>query len=140
MTARITLDRLEGVCKQQRLKFQEIFPNGFEATSQAECIAVAREHVLAFDWDLAASRLLTGPERKDYISVEASAWEVYDAAKRQARKTYKDAKRKSQEDYENAKRQARKDYENAKRPVMKAYKSVCADAFARAFWAQETKL
>ena len=95
-TARITLDRLAGACNHQRVKFQELFPNGFEATSEAACIAAAREHALAFDWDWAASRFLAGP-----------AWGAY---------------------------------EDAMRPAREAYESVCAGAFARAFWAQETTL
>ena len=151
MIARITLDRLEGACKHQRVMFQEIFPNGFEATSEAECVAAARKHASDFDWDLAASKLLTGPERKDYISGEASAcevyedatrpaWEAYEAAELSAMKTYKDATRSEWGAYEAATRQAWKTYKDAKRSAMKAYKSVCADAFARAFWAQETTL
>ena len=115
-TARITLDRLEGACDDQRVMFQELFPNGFEATSEAECVAAARKHALAFDWWRASEILLTDPAGEAYEAAERSAWEAYKSVKRPAWKAY----------------------EAAKRPAMKAYEAACADAFARAFWAQES--
>ena len=129
MTARITLDRLAGACDDQRVMFQELFPNGFEATSEAECVAAARKHASDFDWCRASEILLADP-----------ALEAYEAAERSALKAYKDATRSEWGAYEAATRQAWKTYKDAKRSAMKAYKSVCADAFARAFWAQETTL
>ena len=139
-TACITLDRLEGACDDQRVMFQELFPNGFEATSEAACIAAARKHASVFDWDWAASRLLADPALEAYKSVKRPAWETYDATRRQAWKTYKNSNRQSREAYEDSMRPARKAYEAVERPALKIYKSVCADAFARAFWAQETTL
>jgi len=118
MIARITLDRLEGACKQQRVMFQEIFPNGFEATSEAECVAAARKHASDFDWWRASEILLTDPARESCEAAELSAMKTY----------------------EDATRPAFEAYEAATRPAMKAYEAACAGAFARAFWAQETTL
>jgi len=170
-TARITLDRLAGACDDQRVKFQEIFPNGFEATSEAECVAAARKHALAFDWWRASEILLTDPAGEAYEAAERSAWEaykdatrsaleVYETAERSAREAYKDATRSewggymsvdrparesyeaaelsAMKAYEDATRSALEAYEAAARPALEAYEAACADAFARAFWAQES--
>ena len=91
MIARITLDRLAGACDDQRVMFQELFPNGFEATSEAECVAAARKHALAFDWDWAAEILLADPAGEAYMSAERSAWEAYQDAMRPARESYEAA-------------------------------------------------
>jgi len=148
-TARITLDRLADACDQQRVIFQELFPNGFEATSEAECVSAARKHASDFIWGWAASRLLTGPARKAYKAAERSAWEAYEAADRSALDAYEDATYSAWEAYkdsmhsargahEDAVYSARGAYEAAERVALKIYKSACAEAFGRAFWTQES--
>ena len=134
-TARITLDRLEGACDDQRVMFQEIFPNGFEATSEAECVAAARKHASDFDWGPASKILLADPAREAYEAAELSAREAYKSVKRQAWEAYEDAMRPAREAYEAADRsawktykdsnsQAWKTYKDAKRSARESYKSV----------------
>ena len=65
----LKLSQLKGACSNQRALFRKHFGTGGEVTlAKVEAVADL------FDWDWAASHLLSPPAKAEYDKVRAAAW------------------------------------------------------------------
>ncbi|MGL5008598.1 MAG: hypothetical protein ACRC6I_01845 [Paracoccaceae bacterium] len=144
----ITADRLIALnaCKTQVDVFRKLFPEGAPLTIEA-AVSVA-EH---FDWNWAATKLLSvnglkayreaeAPLWKAYREAEASLWKAYREAEAPLWKAYEEAEAPLWKAYEEAEASLLKAYEEARAPLLKAYEEAEAplwkayrEAEARAF-------
>ena len=106
-----------GACGPQRTKFQKLFGDSVEIT-EALCVA----HAATFNFDWAASHLLSASARAEYDRVEAAAWAEYDRVEAAARA-----------EYDRVTAPARAEYERVEAAARAEYERVTAAAFARAY-------
>jgi hypothetical protein len=103
-------------CAPQVKLFKELFPDGAEV-SEETAISVANK----FDWDWAASNLLSASGREVYEEAEAPILKAYEEAEAPLLKAYKEAIAPLWEDYKEAIAPLLKAYEEAEAPLLKAY-------------------
>ena len=73
---KITADalRAKDACEAQVCRFEDLFPNGVEITSEL-CV----QHACSFDWNWAAENLLPPGKYADYEAKYAPLWADYEA-------------------------------------------------------------
>jgi len=111
---KITLDHLANACKDQRVLFAKVFPNGAPLTEEAMEQAVTAG--LDVFW---LENLLTDQAwEEQYVAIRRQALEQYEAIKRPALEQYEAIGSQAWEQYEAVKSQAWKQYLAIKRQAL----------------------
>lgn len=110
-------------CADQVALFEQLFPDGVEPT-----LELCLEYALVFDWNWAATHLLSSTARKTRDEAEASALEAYDEAVTSALEAYHKAEASAWQAYHKAEAPASKAYDEAVASAQEAYDEAVASA------------
>ncbi len=123
MPKTITLTQLRnaGACKDQRVKFAEMFGESVEITEEL-CVKHAQD--FSFPW--ASKNFLTAQARAEYDRVMAQAQDEFDRVMAQA-----------QDEFDRVTAQARAEYDRVMAQARDEFDRVTAQNFARLYLAQD---
>ena len=134
----ITLEQLRtlGACRDQIREFKRLFGSEVRVT-----VALARKHVMTFNWNWAAEKLLSSPLLAKYDKVQvlmlekysksqASLWVEYMKANTLLFAKYQNGDVLMLEKYEKDRALHWVKYEKTCEPLLAKYKKVCAAKFA----------